>query len=171
MTLNSFFIIAILGPPTHRKATRGPRPAIGPVPAIIGSPRPVSSPSLSRVNRAYEKNREPRRAILRLATNRKSSRYKASTFFYPCLIPLSKPDVIFRVTFCLVALPRPRLFDHLRDSFMSPIIASLKQISDLARRPENRVRQRHFPFRYSMRYSLCRRLKKPRYCDISTRVL
>lgn len=84
MTLNPFFIIAILGPPPlcpHRRATRGPRPAIGPVPAIIGSPRPVSSPSLSRVNRVYEKNREPRRAILHLATNRKSSRYKASKAF------------------------------------------------------------------------------------------
>lgn len=102
------------------------------------------------VDRAYEKNREPRRAILRLATNQKPSRFKADAFS-TFLFRLRAVPCNGRTWFLASPFVSPRrlgvVFLTITCSFMSPIIASLKQISDLARRPENRVRQRHFPFR------------------------
>lgn len=84
-------------------------------PATMDSPWPVLHALLSLlVSYGLTKNREPRRAILRLATNRMSS-FQSWRFFH-ILFRLRAveqwPDVISRVAFCFVALPRSRLFDH-----------------------------------------------------------
>lgn len=114
MTPISFFFFIIVprpGPPADPS-----RNWSGPV--TMDSPRPVLphfSLSLFLVSIELTKNREPRRAILRLATNRKPSRFKADAFstFYSAFEPSKQwPDVISRTAFCFAALPRSRLFDH-----------------------------------------------------------
>jgi len=93
--------------------------------------RLCSASQSSRVDRAWtRKSRNPvvQFCVLRPIESRRVTKLRC--FFFHVLFRLLKPDVISRVAFCLAASPRPRIFDHLRDSFMSPIIASLKQISD-----------------------------------------
>lgn len=135
---------------------RSVRPAIGPVPVTMDSPRPVFRALVvsPRRDRVCEKNHE---LPLRNSASRDQSKTFASfqswrfcrvLFRLWANAAMAGRDFSRRLLFRHVS-PRPRLFDHFyRRSFMSSIIVSLKQISDPARRLENRVRQRHFLFRH-----------------------
>lgn len=170
MTLSpNFFIIAIL-----RVAYRSPVPVVGPpadsVPQLVRFSQQstlLGQSVLSCRSSLSEKNREPRRAILRLATNRKSSRYKASALFLPRLIPPSWAGRDFSRRLLSRRFASASYFWP----FTWLLYVAHYRLVKANIRPENCVRQRHFPFRYSMRYSFCRWPKKSRYCDISMQVL